>query len=223
MKNKCDVCDQIPSRYNNIFNKYLCKDCNQLPEYKIICKTTAKNKYFLTDKDIKNIETFEKRGYTGYKNIFILMKEIDVIDYFCAKHEISDNQIEHVISMLADKKEEKSQKRKEKKNLEMEKRKKNLVKALKNKKLKLRSDSKLCAGYINGTIKNYTIEEVVERMCQMKFLYEYANMDECLMEAREYQKEELEAGYFPDCTIFEQAEMNALKKVKGYPDKWPWL
>ena len=81
--------------------------------------------------------------------------------------------------------------------------------------MELCSDSKLCEGYIDGTIKDWTVEKIAERMCQMKYLFDYAGM--------EYQKEEFENGYFPDMTVFEQAEDSALRKIGGYPKKWPWL
>ena len=60
-------------------------------------------------------------------------------------------------------------------------------------------------------------------MCQMKFLYDHANMNYYLKKAENNQAEEIEAGYFPDMSIFEQAEMYALKKIGGYPKKWPWM
>lgn len=90
-------------------------------------------------------------------------------------------------------------------------------------KLTLRNDSKLCTGYINGTIKDLTCKQIAVRMCQMKYLYDYCHMNDCCEEAYESQQEEYRAGYLPDCTVFEQAELIALHKYGNYPNVWPWL
>jgi hypothetical protein len=101
-------------------------------------------------------------------------------------------------------------------------RRKELIEKLAEYKLKLRTDSKLCDKYIKeGDID---IDDVVERMCQMKYLYDYCDMASACIEAEEAQAEELNAGYFPDCTVFEQAEMIALEKKGGdYPSIYPWM
>lgn len=61
----------------------------------------------------------------------------------------------------------------------------------------------------------------------MKYLYDYCNIHECYQIAYDNQQDELKAGYFPDCSVFEQAEDIALKKygLKNgeYSDEWPLL
>jgi hypothetical protein len=98
-----------------------------------------------------------------------------------------------------------------------------LVNALAAKHLVLREDSKLCQMYIEGCKDAWTLEQIVHRMCQMKYLYDYCHMDECCDEAYKEQKEEKQAGYWPDRTVMEQAEMIALEKYGNYPLAWPWL
>jgi len=49
--------------------------------------------------------------------------------------------------------------------------------ALQEAGLELRSDSKLCQKYIDGESVN--LADVVKRMCQMRYLYDYCNMNEC--------------------------------------------
>ena len=105
-----------------------------------------------------------------------------------------------------------------------------LIKALSKVGLELRSDSKLCDGWINNSITDYrrrtdnswTIGSVVNRMCQMRYLFDYCNMDECLQIAYEEQQDELENGYFPDSSVFDDAEYLALKG-NCYPKVFPWL
>jgi hypothetical protein len=94
-----------------------------------------------------------------------------------------------------------------------------LTKALGEAGLVLRSDSKYCWKYINsGSGK---IDEIVHRMCEMKFLFEYTDMREELKRVSKGQEEELEAGYFPDCSVFDEAEDNIIRKTP-YPEIFPW-
>ena len=225
MPKKCDVCDESPARYNNIFDMILCKKCREEPEYKLIYKTTAKNKYYLTDKDINLLECFKTIGSNGYSkhSEVTLIREIDVINYFCEKHNISEDKLDKTLEKLEKIKQKKSDKIKLTKEQKRKERKKDLISALKKVGLEFRTDSKLCNGFIDGTIKDWDIKKIVKRMCQMKFLYDYANMDYYFIKAKKNQSEELNAGYFPDMSVFEQAEMYALNKIGGYPKKWPWL
>ena len=58
----------------------------------------------------------------------------------------------------------------------------------------------------------------------MKYLFEYCHMDECKQIAYENQRDELRAGYFPDCSVFDDAEYIALNKYSNgkYPSVFPW-
>jgi hypothetical protein len=38
----CDVCDKSAAQFNKIFDKNLCQECREDPEYKLIYKTTSK-------------------------------------------------------------------------------------------------------------------------------------------------------------------------------------
>lgn len=100
-----------------------------------------------------------------------------------------------------------------------------LTNALKKVKLTIRKDSKLCKQYIEGTLNNgMDIDDVVQRMCEMKFLYDYCDMNKCLIRAEKSNDKEFDAGYFPDTSVFDLAEMFALEKHGGkYPDVFPWL
>lgn len=104
------------------------------------------------------------------------------------------------------------------------KRKEILTKALTKAGLELREDSELCKKYISGEIKENK-KNIVERMCQMKYLFEYCHMNECKEKAYNNQIETFNAGYFPDCSVFEDAEMIALEKYSNgkYPKIFPWM
>lgn len=101
-------------------------------------------------------------------------------------------------------------------------RKNELTIALNHKGLKLRSDSKLCLKYIE--YNNGDLNEIVNRMCEMKYLFDYCNMKKELNKVENEHIEIINSGYFPDLSVFEEAEYDILSNIEGcYPIKWPWL
>ena len=98
-----------------------------------------------------------------------------------------------------------------------------LKKKLKEYDLVLRSDSRLCQKYIENDYINMNIDEVVQRMCQMRFLFDYCNMRKVLEKVGQEQYEELDAGYIPDVPVFEWAEYLILEEINSYPTEWPWI
>lgn len=93
---------------------------------------------------------------------------------------------------------------------------------LNKKGIKFRPDSALCAKYINGD-KDLTLDYVVQRMCEMKYLYEYCNMK--LIREQVYM-DYVNSGYVKNYegTITTQAEKIALQTYSNgtYPDIFPW-
>ncbi|EFA80717.1 hypothetical protein PPL_06303 [Heterostelium album PN500] len=90
---------------------------------------------------------------------------------------------------------------------EQEKRKKLLVDALAVFGLKLRSDSTLCHGFIDGTLESrWNIDSVVHEMCKMKFFFEYCNI----------------RSYFVRGVSFDLAK-HIVEHKYGIPDVWPWM
>lgn len=96
-----------------------------------------------------------------------------------------------------------------------------LISALHARGLELRNDSRLCEEYINSG--NEDINYVVKRMCEMKYLHEYIDFNHYYDLAYDEHKDLLKAGFYPDCTVFEEAEEMALKSVGGYPTVFPWF
>lgn len=169
-----------------------------------ICKTEAKNKYFLTEKDIEHLDYQEKRNPHGKSSPMKLYDLDGITKVFCDKHGL-DNSEQEIKSMLDEliqkKSNDKINKESRRKNiLEKElvknglsknniiyingskitetmieeiKRRELLVRKLSEKGLKLRSDSKICSEFIeNGSLK---IEEVVNCMCEMDWLFKNTN------------------------------------------------
>jgi hypothetical protein len=151
----------------------------------------------------------------------------DVRQRACEKHNTPIENLSEAIEQIRRSKtqmlEEHRSNRADKANREITKRHTELTKQLRLAGLELRSDSALCQQFMNGSTE-HGIEYIVRRMSEMKHLFEYCHMGECLDIASEEQCDELDAGYLPDCSVFEQAEEIALKKYSNgrYPMIFEW-
>jgi len=228
IKYPCENCSEPNSRISKAHHIRLCKKCLELDDYKMICKTNAKRDYFLSDTDLSDydpVSVYRGGGYSDY----VLYNQKDIINHFCTKYEVDHDDSDAISAKqeeLAEKRDESRMKRALNVELKQKRRKKELKNALEISGLELRADSKLCLGYIDGSIKDWSIEEIVNRMCQMKYLYDYCHMDKCYKKAEKNQAKEFNAGYIPDVPLFDEAEYIALKKYGkngGYPKKWPWM
>jgi hypothetical protein len=97
-----------------------------------------------------------------------------------------------------------------------------LIEKMAEMKMKIRGDSKLCKGFIDGTIKE-SVDYVVERMCQIRYLFDYCDLQHFFDIAKKERQEELNAGYFPDEPLFDHAERLALKEHGDFPKVYPWM
>ena len=224
---KCIECLVKKGSMRSKTNLMLCKDCVKIDKYKLISTTNAKNMYYLKDIDLDDL--YDMPGHTGYGyGIYYYLE--DIKNTACAKHNTDREHLDEVIRKLSDDKsfcvQARNDRSVEKRNRSIENRKTNLINALREAGLELRNDSKLCAKYISGEIKggDKELPNIVNRMCQMKYLYDYCHMNECQDIAYEQHCEELKAGYFPDCSVSEMAELIALEKYSNnkYPTVFPW-
>jgi len=224
MLKNCIRCCQLPTTKNTTLDIYLCNACSQEKEYQLITKTEAKTTYLLTDLDLQSIDPSRQytRRHFHHKCTMTLYHVVDIENVFCLKHMIDHFSINTKLDDLKTIKETKKKNKINKHAMVISKRREALTNALSDVKLTLREDSQLCSGFIDGSIKTHTLKEVVHRMCQMKYLFDYCNMDDCLQQAYKSQKEERKAGYYPDRSVFEEAEDRALHQRK-YPELWPWL
>jgi DNA-binding transcriptional MerR regulator len=200
----------------------LCDDCKKLDKYNLMTKTYSKTTYFLTDDDIIDLKFINANSSYGQATYYTIE---DIKNVFCEKYDITPENINNKLEELNEQKkflqQEKMNKKEEKKNKRYE----SLTKALNKAGLELRNDSKSCENYIDGKIKDKNISDIVERMCQMKYLFEYCHMDECKEEAYKEYNDTLNAGYFPDFDVFDEGERIALEKYSNgeYPDIYPWI
>jgi hypothetical protein len=228
----CAYCER------NNTSTYLCEQC--ILFFRNIDSDTLIFKSYVKDWFIKPdlLNPIEKSFINRYHKKTTQYKLADVIYFFCLKYGINQDDPCSIITkrnQLIKERENRAKKREENKRKnepirlkkEAEKRNKRqeiLVNALNRYGLELRSDSQLCNGYIDGTIKDWSLDEIVERMCQMKYLFEYMNMKYYLDKIYHEQKMEREfSKYYPTQTVFEEAEEYVLSKIKGYPKTWPWM
>ena len=223
---KCEECNDIGS-YNKYFNKYLCILCrNNNNNYILITKTTAKREYLLTEDDLNTIKPFDGKCKSSYGPATYNIKN-NIINLACTKHDVNLHILEEKISQIKTnkynkKRENELKKEEQQKELKI-KRKNKLISRLNKAGLNFRNDSELCKKYINGS-KEFSLDYIIERMSQMKYLYEYCYMDKCKEIAHASYCDEINAGYFPDCSVFDHAEYIALTKYSNgkYPDEFPW-
>jgi hypothetical protein len=223
---KCIECNNNKGIERSKIDKCLCKDCYKLDKYTLIVKTKAKNEYLLTDFDLEFLDEYYGTGAFGNGQATYYIKE-QLIQEACNIYDVLPEQLDNKLNEIKNQKRIKKEQRdeliKQNKIIKKNKRESKLKEKLENAGLELRNDSVLCKKYIENT-SEYSIKEIVNRMCQMKYLFEYCNMDECKTDAYEEHQEELNAGYFPDCSVFERAEDIALKKYSNghYPKIFPW-
>lgn len=218
----CEVCMEEDGKIFKIFGMRLCDQCRELPAYTLICKTTAKKQYHLTDKEISGLVTYSVANpHFRSASEMILIKLRDVLEFLCQKYNCDLSQAMVLLANNGQKREQKKQKMAQTREINRNQRKSELVDAMNQYHLVIRSDSKLCEGYIDGTIKNWTLPQIVERMCQMKYLYEHTNFSD---EYDSVRKDMYYYGDYPSSEeIFDTAEHNILSKCGGYPKIYPWM
>lgn len=219
--NTCEDCGSEQCKKFRIESKYLCDECMKKDDHTYITKTRVKSDFFLNDGDLETVNyQVVKNPHYSSRSMYLYNLQ-DIKNKFVEKYG-DDEDIDSKMAKLFLKKKQKGKRIIESKAKCIENREELLQAKMAEKGLEIRADSKLCHGFINGTIK-MDVDDVVKRMCQVKYLFEYCDMDKCFEIAKREQREEYNAGYFPDEPLFEHAERIALKKCGGYPVEFPWL
>jgi hypothetical protein len=222
----CKECNHNPGKSIRFIEDYICVSCSDLPKYKFITKTDAKNEYLVKDIDLEDLESHQVKSSYGHNQYASLYNKLEVMKKACERYSTT---LEALPGVLDDKKQEKQNKSRERKIKIQEKRnaieasrRNKLIASLIDNGLELRADSRLCQLYIEGKIDN--LEYVVRRMGEMRYLYEYCHMDECCDEAYHYIQEERSLFGHCDWLVQDKAEQIALKKYSSgrYPVVFPW-
>jgi hypothetical protein len=188
-------CSTIGLR-TNLGGLNLCYNCSTLPAYTTMCATLAKYIYHLSDADLAELRTIETKNRLGWASKLYIGG--DLMSKYCQKYSVKEYAANEITWL----------------NPNPEKtRRAALTIALSDNNMPLRDDSKLCQGYIAGSLTDWTINQIVLRMCQVKYLIEY--WQECFVEA----KREVLAYE----SVFDRAERIAMRRYGKYPDKFPWI
>ena len=126
----------------------------------------------------------------------------NVIDLFCQIHKLNDQDHQEINRKLI------KLKYNHQKLENIQQRKLKLTYELNKYNLPFRTDSKLCGEYISGKVTNWTLQDIVYRLCQMNYLFTYHDI-KTVMKTN-------------NLTI-EEAEEEILKKIGNYPTVWPWM
>ena len=215
----CVSCHVVHGTLRNRLSVVLCSLCLRLPEHVLISKSKCKTEYHISDIDFNGLIAYE--GTCGYGTATYYTMN-DVSSRACEKHNTTIDNLSEVLQQIQTVKDLRKQASKERRvdieNTRKDNRQTELTEQLHLAGLELRSDSALCQQYISG-ISEHSLEYIVRRMSEMKYLFEYCHMDECRDIAYEEHCDELKAGYFPDCSVFDRAEEIALQKYSNglYP------
>lgn len=214
----CEECHSKKGSLRARVSKILCKDCNILDKYVTFTKTESKKRYLLTDAELGRLNEYVAKSPYGMATYYL---KNQVLELACIKHNSSPDEVENKIMEFKRIKEEERYRRRQ---IKQNKRKEILINELNKVGLNLRGDSVLCQDYIYGN-DSEDLEWIVNRMCQMKYLFEYCHMNECKDEAYKEYRNIRAMGEHPDFKVFERAEDIALEKYSNgkYPKVFPWL
>lgn len=176
-----------------------------------ITKTVAKSDYFLKDEDLVGVP-FTQYMSRRYKKYVTLYERKDIEQRAYAKWGGE-------VGFRAEKKhrEQRRTKRRNNKITRMDARRNELANALAVHGLRIRSDSRLCDNYIEGTLRGWSLEEVVTMCCMMNWLHtctDYATrLEEEIYNCRQA------LGY---CNIEETADDLRSQIISEHGGGQPW-
>ena len=218
-KQPCIECGNKTTYYTR-YEDYVCTKCRLLDKYTLITKTNAKKLYLLTDDELQSLQSYNS---IIYHKLAIYYTKYDLITCIANKYSINRNDVDNKLNELLAQKELKKQQRINNKSDKRELRKNKLIEELNNVGLDLRNDSVLCKKYIDGD-KTHELKFIVQRMCQMKYLFDYCHMEECKQQVyNEFMDDE--DNYYYRGMVTDYAETMALKKYSNgkYPEVYPWM
>lgn len=192
---------------NPFYHLPICREC-QKQELPMITKTTAKQKFLLKDSELEKLHRISvPNPHFSKAHDMVLFLEKD------CKY-LSRNDLNEALY----KKELRSQKIKENKQKKILERTLELKNALKKVGLKVRSDSKLCNSYIQGTLDRdeWSLDDVVKMCIEMHWLHTKTNYKELLNKKLEETIDE-EMDYYGNYNfnqIYNNVEPIIREKVK---------
>lgn len=179
----------------------------------LITKTDAKQKYLLKDDDFIGLH-YEAKQSKKYKHVtmqLFVLSEVKARAYEIWKDQAS---LDKELDKRRKRKIELASKRLSKSSV----RRNELEAALNKHGLHIRPDSKLCHGYINGTLKDWSLDEVVDMCRQMNWLYTHTNYAQRL-----HYDIQGEYEYKGRCDVEEISNDLRCEIIKEHGGGKPWL
>jgi hypothetical protein len=199
-RRKCCECHAFDSRLRRLHCLELCDYCNGSDKYRLISKSRAIKEHEITATEL--IPLYFKIFTTPGNHTYFLDSDIKdyILDRDASENSEKCGYIEHM--------EQKYNRRKQ------------LLAELNGRGLQLRDDSKLCKQFIESKYCNQSLGDVVTRMCQMRYLYDYCNMERCF----DFVSYDPFRDSGDKLSHFNRVEKYALDIYSGgiYPPRFPW-
>lgn len=211
-KNKyCFSCLQKTTKFHDIYKIYVCKDCSKTKTpYQMVTRTTAMKEYCLKGKEVDELKCLQVPN-PRFKSASP-MRLYMLTDVLAKK---GNRNIEEI----KEKKNQSLLKRRQKKEQLQEERRKKLENALQQVGVEWRNDSELCEMYVSSKKTDWELEQIVNEMAFMKYLYNYTDY-------RIRLEEEVEKIHHYEGCYYQGIWKEASDYVKSQypiPSKWPWL
>lgn len=229
------LCFEILNKRSQLFFNHKKADYNALKAYndyieenegELINLTRAKE--YINQKNLNKLEYIRKQNPYYKSGPEMKLYDIREVIRECIKENKGWN---NYIKKQENKKEQKTKRiiKKDSKKIE---RKKEIIEELKKYKMELRDDSMLCKMYIEGVKMKYSLNEIVDIMCLMKYWFEYVDVSirNRLNNDRRRDQRELEECWDLDDAHemyhekwkrreFHEIILDYIKK----PNEWPWM
>lgn len=218
MKEKCTSCLKDTVNQHLILDIPVCMDCCKNNEnFQVISKSTAKNEYLLKDKDLKDLQSGTCRNPVYRSAAPMIMYLKSEVASKC-KNLYPEPELER--ERRKKKSDSTKRKREINKKEKMDRNRKVLEKLFNQNGLQVRDDSFLCSNYIDGTLKDWTAKQVLDRMALMHFLHNYTNYKEVHQQV--YNEYRNNGNIFYKGEIEDVAIDRVMKNHKNM-DHYPWL
>jgi len=163
----CTSCEGKKGKPFKWTKERLCDDCRSLKKYQVITKSEAVSHYRLREEHLDELFcVYTNNRYRRDAPIRLYLRT-QVREMSLRVHGSKEARLNSI-----QKSKERSAKAQKTRQDNMNRRMNELTAALQAQGLTLRNDSRLCQGYINGSVKTHSVEMIVEVMLKHKMLYE---------------------------------------------------
>lgn len=171
----CKAEGTIPS----VVYGYVCSRCIEKDVYRFISKTNVHSHYYFNDDDLAPLKIYYRETKYGTATCYYV-NDLDALA--CKKYNIANkDDIPDTLQQIADDsaavRAERAVIARQKRYVRQAKRKEKLVAALQAAGVPFRSDSQFSEMYIESK-RGVTLDRVVRRMSEIKYLYDYCHMKE---------------------------------------------